>query len=537
MKKLKMIISMVLVATIIFTGCNGTSQQPTTSIKENEQSQQSNDQSESTLEAPQNPGGILNFGLSAEPSHLEPSVDNGTAVRAIAWSIYEGLFAYDENGSVTNLLCKDYTISDDGLTYVFKLVDATFHNGDPVTAEDVKYTFERIQDPKLGAYNYDTMQVIDRMTVIDDKTLEVKLKTPFAPFINYLANKFTVIVSKEWCEEHNGDISQDPMGSGPFKYVAWSRGQDLEVERYEGYRDPNYPKADGIIFKFYPDENARVNALKTGVVDIIDYVPYNSIKPLGDIDNIVCDVVPGAFMYLNFNLNCEVLKDARVRQAISYALQREDVRDTAFFGDGTIMFGTPFKEGQIGYSEEYANYFEHNPEKAKELLVEAGYPNGIEFKLLTSSTYAFFEQSAIAVQASLKRAGINITLEAPDWSTYNARLLSGEYDAMINGYGPTVNDPDWISILYAAGGNYNTGHFEVPEFDKLLLEGRTSTKNEEREKIYQQLQKILIDESPHCYILWRPQGYAYSKKVNGFQNMPNSPYNSYYLIRQSYKEK
>lgn len=489
-------------------------------------------------EGPEHPGGTVVFGLSAEPTHVEPSIDNATAARAVVWSMYEGLFSYDENGLVTNVLCDSYTVSDDGLTYTFKLIDAKFHNGDPVTAEDVKYTIERVKDPDLGAFEYKNMQVVEEMTVIDDHTLEVKLSNPLAPFVNYLANKFMVVVSKNWCEAHNGDISLDPMGCGPFKFVEWIAGQEIVVERFEDYHDPEYPKADEIVFKFYPDGQARTNALVTGVVDIIDYVDYTAFESLNANENVICDIVEGPFMYLCFNLENEVLSDPRVRQAISYGLRREDVRDTAFCGGGSIMFGTPFTSSQLGYSEECANYFEYNPEKAKELLAEAGYPDGIEFKLLTSSTYAFFEQSAIAVQGSLKECGINITLEAPDWSTYNTRLRSGDYDCLINGYLANVADPDWISALYADGANYNTGHFYNERFEELLVAGRTATSDEERQKTYEECQEILIQESPHCYILWRPQAYAYGKNVRGFLNMPNgSTYNSYYLLRQTWIEK
>ena len=488
-------------------------------------------------EAPEHPGGTVVYGLSTEPTHLEPCVDNGTAARAVVWTMYEGLFAYDEAGNVIHQLCDDYTMSEDGMTYTFKLIDANFHNGDPVTAEDVKYSFERVMDPAMGAFEYQNMQVISEMNVIDDHTLEVKLKNACAPFVNYLANKFMVIVSKSWCEEHDGDISMAPMGCGPFQFVEWLPGQEIVVERFEGYHDPAYPKADEIIFRFYPDGQARVNALQTGVVDIIEYVDYSSFETLNADENVICDIVEGPFMYLCFNLENEVLSNPLVRQAISYALRREDVRDTAFCGGGTLMFGTPFTEGQLGYAEEYANYYEYDPDKARELLAEAGYPDGVSFNLLTSSTYAFFEQSAIAVQASLKEVGIDITLEAPDWSTYNSRLRSGEYDCLINGYLANVSDPDWISALYADGANYNTGHFYNERFEELLVAGRTATSDEERQEIYEECQKILIEESPHCYILWRPQAYAYSVDVRGFVNMPNgSTYNSCYLLRQAWVE-
>lgn len=488
-------------------------------------------------EATAHPGGTVVYGLSTEPTHLEPSIDNGTAARSVVWAMYEGLFAYGEDGLVTNVLCDSYTMSEDGLIYTFRLIDAKFHNGDPVTAEDVKYTFDRVKDPEMGAFEYQNMQVISEMNVIDDKTLEVKLANASAPFVKYLANKFMVVVSKNWCEAHNGDISMDPMGCGPFQFVEWVAGQEIIVERFKDYHDPKYPLANEIIYKFYPDGQARINALLTGVVDIIEYVDYSSFAVLNADENVVCDIVEGPFMYLNFNLENEVLNNKLIRQAVSYALRREDVRDTAFAGGGTIMFGTPFTAAQLGYSEEYANYFEYNPEKAKEMLAEAGYSNGIEFKLLTSSTYAFFEQSAIAVQASLKEAGINVTLEAPDWATYNSRLRSGEYDCLINGYLANVADPDWISALYANGANYNTGHFYNKRFEELLVAGRASSSNEERQAIYEECQQILIEESPHCYILWRPQAFAYGKRVRGFQNMPNgSTYNSVYLLRQTYVE-
>lgn len=260
-------------------------------------------------------------------------------------------------------------------------------------------------------------------------------------------------------------------------------------------------------------------------------------QSLNNTKGIVDDIQTGAFMYLNFNLKTPALSDPRVRQAISYAIKREDVQIAAFAGEGILMFGTPFVKGQIGYSEQYANYFKYDPEKAKELLKEAGYPDGISFTLMTSSEVAFFEQSAVALQAGLKEVGINVTLDAPDWSTYNARLRSGDYEALINGYMGTVSDPDWLTALYATGSNYNTGNFDSPELNELLLKGRTSTSNEERQKIYEEIQQILIDQSPNCYILWRPQGYAYSEQIKGFNNMPNGKtYMSYYLLRQTYKE-
>ena len=490
-----------------------------------------------SLATEDHPGGTVVYGLSTEPTHLEPCVDNGTSARAVVWTMYEGLFAYDEEGLVTNVLCDDYTVSEDGLVYTFTLIDAKFHNGDPVTAEDVKYSFERVMDPDMGAFEYQNMQAIQEMNALDEKTLEVKLKNPLAPFVNYLANKFMVVVNKAWCEAHDGDISMDPMGCGPFKYVDWYAGQEIVVERFEDYHDPKYPMADEIIFKFYPDGQARVNALQTGVVDIIEYVDYSAFETLNADENVVCDIVEGPFMYLNFNMENEVLSNPLVRQAISYGLRREDVRDTAFFGGGTIMFGTPFTAAQLGYSEEYANYFEYNPEKARELLAEAGYPDGVEFKLLTSSTYAFFEQSAIAVQASLKECGINIILEDPDWATFNSRFRTGEYDSLINGYLANVADPDWISALYADGANYNSGHFYNERFEELLVEGRVTSDLDKRQKIYEECQKILIEESPNCYILWRPQAYAYNVNVRGFHNMPNgSTYNSCYLLRQAYVE-
>jgi glutathione transport system substrate-binding protein len=198
-------------------------------------------------------GSEIVMAISSEPPNLDPHINAGTAARTVRLTVYRGLFNYNTEGVASPELAESYSVSDDKLTYTFKLRDAKFHNGDPVTAEDVKFSLERILNPDTGATFFNQMSVIDKIEVIDDKTVAVTLKAPTAPFIDYLALPESAIVSKSWTEAHNGDLSGNPMGAGPYVFKEYTEGQRMVVEKFDGYYKEGLPKTDRIVFEFYAD--------------------------------------------------------------------------------------------------------------------------------------------------------------------------------------------------------------------------------------------------------------------------------------------
>lgn len=464
----------------------------------------------------------LRFALSGEPSTMDPLVQNGTVGRTIKLAIYRGLLNYNKDGELSNELAESYTISDDQKKYTFTLRDAKFHNGDPVTAEDVKYTFERIANPKNSATFKNELSIIDSIDAVDDKTVVMTLKEPSASFVHYLALPESVIVSKKWTEEKNGDLNANPMGAGPFEFVKWTKGQELVVKQFSGYYKTDKDPVDNIRFIFYPDENTRVNALRAGDVDLIDSVPWKDSASLEQDSNLKLDSVSGPFMQLQFNTQFTPFSDPRVRKAIAYAIDRNTIINTAFNGRGEPIYGMAIPEGYMGYNEKFTNYFEYNIDKAKELLAEAGYPNGFKARLLATAQYAYHQQTAVAIQSELKKIGIEVELDLPDWATRIKKNTEGSYDFLVAGTAGDITDADWLSNFYAGGAVRlnNSAYFDDPEINKLLDEGRKEPDEKKRSQIYEQLIERSLDLSPFVYLSWREQSYAMKANVEGFKNLP-----------------
>ena len=464
----------------------------------------------------------LRMALSNEPTNLDPAIQAGTSARTVRLLVYRGLFNYNVEGVAASELVESYEISEDGITYTFTLRDAVFHNGDPVTAEDVKFTFERILNPETGATFAKQLSVIEDITVIDEKTVSFTLSDVVAPFIDYLAVAESAIVSKAWTEEHAGDLSSNPMGAGPYRFVEYSEGQRIVLEKFEDFYNADQVITQQIIFEFYPDGTSRVNALMAGETDLIEYVPWKDIPLITSNEDLQLLGGTGAFMGLVFNTNFEPFADPRVRQAVSYAIDRMVVINTAFSGQGEPMFGMPIPSSSLAYDERFNNYFEYNPDRARELLAEAGYADGFTARLLATSQYDFHQQTAVAVQAELAKIGIQLELDLPDWATRLEQNLAADYDLLVIGTAGDIADPDFLSDFYQSGEVRlnNAPGFADARIDELLQLGRSTLNVDERRAIYAELQERALELSPLVYLMWRSQSYAASKHVVGFRPLP-----------------
>lgn len=462
---------------------------------------------------------VLNFALSTEPAHLKVYNNGGQSGRGICLNIYRGLFSY-RNSQISNELCESYSVADDNRTYTFVLRDAVFHNGDPVTAEDVKFTFEFIQDPANGATYRSEFTNIESITVIDDKTVQLVTKEPCAPLLHYLSMPESSIMCKKWVEEHP-NITEAPMGAGPYKFVSWEKGQYCHVERFEDYYRPGYPLTDEIYFWFYPDDDARVNALKSEDVDIIEFTPWKYLVELESDPSYVTLTEYGACMSLVFNPAYEPLANPLVRKAICYAIDREKCINTAFSGRGKEATGAPVTETFAGFDPSLDGTYTYNPEKAKELLAEAGYPDGFDLTILSTSTYSMHELPAISIQDDLKAIGINVTLDLPDWATRLTKGNASDYQAAIVGMSFDYADPDCL-MTYFYGDAVSNNHpiaFKDAELDALFDKGRAVLDEEEHNKIYTQLYERILETAPAAFFMWRDQSYTMLEGVHGFVNL------------------
>jgi len=468
--------------------------------------------------------GSLWFGLSAEPPTLDTVVQPGTAARTVKLAIHRGLVNYGIDGKISPELAESYEISPDAQTYTFHLRDAKFHDGTPVTAADVKATFEHILDPNGKAAFRNELSIIDTIETPDDNTVILKLRSPSVALIGYLALPESVIVPAAWLAANADNPTATPIGAGPFQFASWTRGQEIVLEKFDGYYKEGKPALDDVHFVFYGDENTRVNALKSGDVDIIDYVPAKDAESLKAGPGTQLLSTYGPFMGLQFNTQFEPFSKPEVRQAIAYAVDRDAIINTAFNGIGAPIWGIAIPEGYMGYSEAKKDYFTHDIAKAKELLAKAGYPDGFEARLLATSQYAFHQNTAVALQSELAKIGIKLTLDLPDWATRMSKAGNADYDFAVLGSLGEIADPDWLANFYYGGEKLvrtnNSPYFDDPEIDALLDKGRAIVDPEERAKVYDEFVDRALELSPLVYFMWREQDYAVRDGVTGFTNMP-----------------
>ncbi len=461
--------------------------------------------------------GILTFGLSSYPPNLKPWANTGTSAGTVKLMIFRGLLSYDGNGALRPELAESF--SQDGATaWIFKLRAATFHNGEPVTSADAKWTLEQVAAEKSTAYFRAEMQGIDKIETPDEKTLRVVMKQPTATLPQWVANYNMPIIWRK--SEPN-----KPIGAGPFVLKAQERGVSIDVEAFAKYYKPGLPKLKSIRAIAYADENLRVAALQAGDVDLIEYVPWQSMEAISTDPQLKLDATDGPFMYLVFNATRPPFNDVRVRQAIAHAVKREEIVKAAFFGRGSPLAHLPIANASEFFNPQLANSWRYDPELAKKLLAEAGYASGFSCNFLSTAQYGMHKDSAEVVQQNLAEVGVKTELSLPDWATRVARGNKGHYDLAMMGTATDSNDPDGLANVIdgslSPSLNRSFG-LAVATITELLAAGRAEFALAKRKAIYLAMEAIAIAEVPIVGLCWRSQGYAMRNDVAGFKNLPGA---------------
>jgi peptide/nickel transport system substrate-binding protein len=461
--------------------------------------------------------GILTFGLSSYPPNIQPWSNTGTAAGTVKLMIHRGLLSYDGKGALRPELAEDYA-RDGETAWLFRLRGAVFHNGEPVTSADVKWTFEQVAAEKSTAYFRTEMQGIDRIETPDERTVRVVMRQPTVTLPQWVASFHLPIV---W---RRSEPSQ-PVGAGPFVLKSQERGVSVEVEAFPRYYKPGLPKLAGIRAVAYADENLRVAALQTGDVDLIEYVPWQSMEAIARDANLRLDATDGPFMHLLFNGTRPPFNDARVRKAVGHAIRRDDIVKAAFFGRGSPLAHLPITEASEFFNADLKDAWAYDPALAKELLAQAGHPNGFACSFLSTAQYGMHKDSAEVVQQNLAAVGIKAELNLPDWATRITLGNRGQYDLAMAGTAADNNDPDGIANLLdgSLSPSYTRSFgVRVPQLEGLLRAGRAEFDTAKRKAIYREMEKLAIDEAPTVGLAWRSQGYAMRRDVTGFKNLPGA---------------
>lgn len=461
--------------------------------------------------------GTLTFGLSSFPPSIQPWANAGTASATIKLMIHRGLVTFGLDGNVQPALAESWTRDDDN-TWVFKLRDARFHNGEKVTAADVQWTFDQIGDEKSTAYFRAEMQRVAKVEAPDERTVRIVTKQPLATLPLWLASFHLPIVSRT--SPKGGAI-----GAGPFVLKSQERGVSLDLERFDGYYKAGLPKLKAIRAVAYADENLRVAALRSGDVDLIEYVPWQAMDAISADPALKLDTTDGPFMYLVFNASRPPFNDARVRRAVAHAIKREELVKAAFFGRGSPLEHLPIPEASAFYNPELKNGWHYDPALAKRLLAEAGHANGLSCSLLSTAQYGMHKDTAEIVQQHLAAVGINVTLNLPDWSTRVNIGNRGQFDIGVMGSAADSNDPDGLASTLdgsLAASYVRSYGLKIDRISELMAAGRATFDEDKRRAIYRELEQVAIEQAPIVSLTWRSQGYAMRKDVTGFRNLPGA---------------
>jgi len=471
----------------------------------------------SSADASDSDQSTLRFGISNEPADLITGVDQGTVGNTMMSLIHRGLMSYDSSGAVEPALAESIDLVD-STTYNFSLhPDLTFQDGSALTADNVKNSLEYYADPANGSTLNVGLKDISSVDVTDDVSGVIHLSGPNSALLEYLAIPTAAIVPDAALSP---DVANS-IGAGPFSLEEHTDGVNLLLAKFDGFYDASDVDLDEIDVSFYSDGTARTNALLGGDVDIIDYVPWPDYDRVSNTDGFTLDAQTGPLQFVQFNVTDGPFADAKVREAVAYAINRENSIIAAFQGHGEPLTGVYIPEDNAAYNPDMTDLFGYDVDKAKDLLAEAGYPDGFEATLLTTSQYAFLQDTALSVQADLQAIGITVNLDAPDWATRVAQGNAGEYDIAIAGGAGIVTDPTYIKGLVSGPNSFlRSFGYDNADLNAALEEGLRATDDTEKLEAYAQALTIMQADVPYAPINTREQAFAFNDSVAGFKNLP-----------------
>ncbi|MBP2171399.1 peptide/nickel transport system substrate-binding protein [Erwinia toletana] len=462
--------------------------------------------------APQ-PGGTANLIVQPEPTGLMLGITTNSPSQLVGGNIYEGLLRYNGNLQPQPSLAKSWTISDDGLTYTFHLQEhVLFHDGQPMTSEDVLFSLNDFL-MKTQPRHRSTMEHVSSVTAPDANTIIIKLKHPYEPFIRSFSFSAMPIVPEhiyKGTDYTTNPANEKPIGTGPFKFAEWQRGNFIKLVKNPDYYLKGRPYLDAVLYHIIPDGASRAVSYETGTVDILPggSVENYDIPRLSALAN-TCTTEKGweytsplSFLWLNNRV--APMNNVKFRQAIMYALDRDFARDALWNGYGKVATG-PFSSKLPFYADVGAKY-EHNPEKAKALLKEIGY-NGKTLRLLPLPYGETWQRWAEAVKQNLAEVGIPVTIESADVAGWNQRVSSWDYDIaftyMFQNGDPAIGvERNYISSQIAKGNPWNNVEgYSNPEVDQLFKQAAMAFPSAERQKLYSQVQAKLRDDVPVAWLL------------------------------------
>jgi peptide/nickel transport system substrate-binding protein len=455
--------------------------------------------------------GNLIAAIAGEPDQLDPQKTSAYFSFEVLENVFDTLVEPDENLEMRPALAQSWSVSSDQLTWNFHLrTGVTFQDGSPFTADDVVYSYRRIIDEKLA--NVDKFSAVTDVSAPNEDTVLIRVKQPTPNLLTNLGGfKGMAIVQRKNVE--SGQIATHPIGTGPFAFASQKSGDSIMLAA-----NPNYwggaPKVPGVTFRFISEPSTALSALQAGEIDWTDSIPTQRVAQLKNDDSIKLAVTPGNdYWYLALNEAREPWKDARVRQAIGYAIDRKAIVQATSYGTATAnQLAIP--EGNPWYTP-YDTY-RYDINKAKSLLAEAGArPSSMD--MLVTSEYPETVTAAQVIADNLKPLGITVNIRTVDFATWLDEQNTGNFDMLMMGWLGNIDPDDFYYAQHHTDGSSNAQKFSNPDVDRLLDAGRVETNQEARHADYAKAATIIADQVSYIYLYNPSVIQAWTTNLSGYE--------------------
>ncbi|WP_078548098.1 peptide-binding protein [Litchfieldia alkalitelluris] len=480
-------------------------------------------------------GGDIIVGSIGEPTLFNPLYSTDTASSDIEGFIYNGLVGGDTKFDPVNSLAEDVQMSEDGLTFTVKLrQDVTFHDGEPFNADDVVFTYNIPLNPDYAGERGSQFETLESVEKVDDYTVVFNLKQVDATF-HSIGLSYGILPEHILADVPVGDLGEhefntkSPVGTGPFKFDTWADGEYVKVVANEDYFEGR-PYLDSITYKVVPDQNSLLAQFQAGDVDFIE-VPGTDLETVQSFPGIQIESGLGlSYTYLGFNMQQERFQSKEVRQALTHAINREEIVQAVMNGDGEVAH-VPESPLSWAYNDEVPT-FGYDPEKAKELLAAAGWTDtdgdGIldkdgekfSFSIKTNQGNKIREDIVVVLQQQLKEVGIEATPEIVEWSAYIEQISAPnwDYDALVLGWSMSTF-PDQYDIFHSsqAAEGLNFVWYKNEEADKLMEEAKQILDRDEYKAIYGDIYKILAEDQAYTFLYYPNVHRAMPENLEGYE--------------------
>lgn len=467
-------------------------------------------------------GGVLRLGFSADPAGFDPAQGPSGMSHIAIEQVYSTLMSLDPDAQPYPDLAESYEVADDGQTYTFVLREGVkFHDGSDLTAEDVKFSFDRLRAEDSG-YSYKSqVETIDSIEVIDPRTVQFNLSVPTGPFLTYMAFPGSSIVPKALVESGH-DLNAKPVGSGPFVFESYAPRSMIKFSRNDSFYEEGKPYVDAMEMHLISDVTALTNAIVSGTINFSNEIPAKDWSMVTSTPGLVGQSLAGSRYYWLLPNNTEAPMDnPKVRQAIAHAIDRDAIVRGAFFGQAVPTTGGVIPEWNWAHAD--LGYFTSgaNPDKAKALLAEAGLEDGFETSITMGSAWSPMLSMAPIIQANLAAVGIKAKIKTVEVPRYWDEVWGPSNFDMTAMYwlSPLADPDDFVGANYNCGESINAQKSCDQDMTDILKRAKTAVTKEERKDLYRQQQELSLEQMPiiplvNSYILT-----AHTDKLRGFTPM------------------